>query len=322
MSVATYQFRLEEPLEAEAIRIFRSQVNRARRELKQPSDHAIHSARKAIKRARAFLRLFQGFLSQPRFDALDDDLRSVGRDLAPVRDCAVALAILERLAGEDALGKAVEEPLRVYVEAKHSTATIELVANDQVEELRSKLKIMRLRPEELVGFSARSFHYGLARTYSRGRERLALAVEHHSVEALHAWRRQVKHLGYQIRLLSPAWPVVLRPTARAFDTLSEALGDDHDLAELVSLATEANLSADALRAVQRVARKRRKVLQKMAWPLGARIYAEAAGPFAERLTVYLAAALAEEQGEPLQPLDGMALAAPVNGPHKPVLTIS
>lgn len=62
MSAATYEFHLGQPLKKEVARIFRSQVNRARRELKRPSDQAVHSARKAIKRARASLRLFQSTL--------------------------------------------------------------------------------------------------------------------------------------------------------------------------------------------------------------------------------------------------------------------
>lgn len=314
MSVATYQFRLEEPLEAETIRIFRSQVSRARRELKQPNDQAVHSARKAIKRARAFLRLLRGVLSRQQFDMLDHDLRSVGRKLAPVRDYAVVLVLLDRIAGDEAFGSAVEEPLRACIETSYSTAINELKKNDQVKELRSRLETMRLRPEELVGLTTVFFHDGLAATYARGHQRLAQAVEQPNVETLHAWRRQVKHLGYQIRLLKPAWPVVLGPTARAFRSLSEALGDYHDLAELVRLAKQANLGKSALRAVQRLARQRQEALQAVAWPLGARIYTEEADTFASRLTAYLAAALAEEHGALVYPIDGMALSVRPNRP--------
>lgn len=314
MSADAYKLRLDRPLDREIARLFRSQVNRARHALKTPDDEGVHTARKAIKRARAALRLARGPLPADRYRTLDHTVRGIGRRLAPVRDAAVALGLVDLLKAEGDLKASVAKRLYGYLDAERASAWRTLEGDGGIAVLRDELDALRLAKGELHGVDALGLHDGLARTYVRGRERLAQSVERSHAEVLHAWRRQVKHLGYQLRLLTPVWGPVLRATAREFDALSDALGDDHDLAELARLARHADLDEKALRAVQRLTRTRRRALQTVIWPLGARLYAEEAGAFAGRLIVYLAAALAEERDAPVHPLDGMALPNPPNRP--------
>ncbi|MDX1420311.1 MAG: CHAD domain-containing protein, partial [Rubricoccaceae bacterium] len=122
MSRPTYQLRLDRPLDREIERLFRSQVNRARRALRRPDDEAVHTARKALKRARAVLRLVRGALPENLYGALDDAVRGLGRRLGPVRDAAVAAALVETLAAEEAPGPAVLRPLRAHLDARHAAA--------------------------------------------------------------------------------------------------------------------------------------------------------------------------------------------------------
>lgn len=309
MGKDAYTLRLDRPLDREAVRLIRSQTNRARRALKAPDDTGVHTARKAIKRARAALRLVRGSVPRDRYRELDRALRTIGRRLAPVRDAAVALELVDTLRAEGALKKKIAAGLQTYLEALRAEAR-DALSEETIEALRAELGALWLGRDEVAGIGAHALHAGLAQTYIRGRERLAEAIARPRADEFHAWRRQVKHLGYQLRLFAPAWPLVLRPTARAFDTLAEALGDEHDLAELARLAKEAGLDKKALRSVQQATLKRRKALQAEAWPLGARLYAEEGGAFAGRLMVYLASALAEAHDAPVHPLDGLALPAP------------
>ncbi|NNF59123.1 MAG: CHAD domain-containing protein [Rhodothermaceae bacterium] len=320
MSADAYKLRLDRPLDREVARLFRSQVNRARRALKKPDDDSVHTARKALKRARAVLRLVRGALAQDDFDRLDDAVRQLGRRLGPVRDAAVADSLVDGLAEEKALKPSVIRALRAELDARHAAAWIDLTADDGIEAIRTELADLRLDRDALAGIDALALHGGFAWTYRRGGERLSRAVERRRAHDLHAWRRQVKHLGYQLRVLTPIWPLVLGPTARAFDRLAEALGDDHDLDELARIAAASGLGKNEARAVARLARKRREALQSAIWPLGARCYAESPGAFAGRVTLYLAAALAEAHGAPIHPLDGVALPSPPNRLFAPVPT--
>lgn len=309
----SYRFRLDRPLGAEAVRIFDGAVRQARRALKTPDDEGIHRARKALKRSRALLRLIRFGVPLADFRALDREVRAIGRVLAPIRDAAVLLDLLDRLAPDGALKSGDLEKLRTVSEARRDAAHVAFEAQGGGAAVRDRLAAVRLAPHGL-DLDTLTIHAGLEATYGRGMDRLASAVEDNTAETLHAWRRQAKYLGYQLRLLTPSWPHLLGPTARAFDALSEGLGDDHDYAEWARFTDEAALPRKVQRRVAALAEERRAALQHGVWPLGARLYAESPMAFAGRLTVYLATALAVKHGAPVHPLDGLALPAPPNRP--------
>ena len=68
----------------------------------------------------------------------------------------------------------------------------------------------------------------------RGRDEFATARNSDDGDVIHEWRKRVKDLWYQQRLLRDAWSPVLRAYADQADELGEALGDDHDLAVLAA----------------------------------------------------------------------------------------
>lgn len=292
MSGSAYALRFDRPLSGEVVRLVRSQTNRARRELKTPDDAAVHAARKALKRARAALRLIRGVLPPDRFRSLDHELRGLGRQLAPVRDAVVALELADVLGAEGVLDDSAADHLRDWLNATHTDAWRTL-DGDAIDAIRVRLDALRLVPEELNGLGADAFYDGLAWTYGRGRKRLAHATASPGADAFHVWRRQVKHLGYQLRLIAPAWPLLLHPTARALDALGAALGDEHDLAELHRVVVAAGLGHASLRNLARWTQRRRATIHETIWPLGVRVYAESPRAFATRMTAYLAAAMAE-----------------------------
>ena len=312
MSQDSYTLRLHKPLSSEVVRVYRGQINGARRALRTPDDTSVHSARKAIKRSRAILRLIRGALTEERYRQLDRGLRAVGRRMGPIRDAAVALALVQTLAEEGALQREAAETLRAFLEAEHARAWDEANAGEGLEAVRSDLQDLSIDQADVGDLDVLTLYGGLAATYRSGHGRLAEAAQAPSAEALHAWRRQAKYLGYQLRLLVPSWPLVLRPTVRAFDALTDALGDDHDLSELVRRLRETDLSKSQRATVREDAQARGRGLQAKAWSLGARLYAERVPHFAARVTVYLATARAEEHEAPIHPLDGLAVPFPPN----------
>jgi hypothetical protein len=93
----------------------------------------------------------------------------------------------------------------------------------------------------------------------------------------HEWRKRVKDHWYHVRLLRNLWPRVLDAYRREVKALSEALGDDHDLALLGPVVLgEPDAFGDPA-AVERFLEFlaiRRRELQDQARLLGRRIYAE------------------------------------------------
>ncbi len=106
---------------------------------------------------------------------------------------------------------------------------------------------------------------------------------------MHEWRKSVKNLGYQVRLLERAAPSVLEPLGANLDDLAEALGDDHDLAVLVErLALDPAQfggSRYAIRAID-IVRAQQEELRRRAFRLGATIYAEKPARFTARVEQY------------------------------------
>ena len=85
-------------------------------------------------------------------------------------------------------------------------------------------------PIDHEGFSA--LRRGLRHTYTRGRTAQAQVHVTPTVETLHEWRKSVKDLGYQVRVLKPMWPELLGGLADELERLADYLSDNHALAIL------------------------------------------------------------------------------------------
>ncbi len=134
-----------------------------------------------------------------------------------------------------------------------------------------------------------TFAGGLEATYRRGRRGFRRAQKKATNERMHEWRKRVKYLWYQLRLLEPTAPSVLSPLVANLGDLADALGDDHDLAVLVdSLETEGDLfgGPDEVRPAIDLARRRQADLRHRAFSLGARVYAEEPEAFCTRIGAY------------------------------------
>jgi CHAD domain-containing protein len=251
---------------------------------------AVHEARKDVKKARALLRLARGALGAAAYRRENRALRDAGRELSVVRDADVLPvtvdALAERYAGQ--LPIATFDSLRAAV--SRSTDGVPAGSGEHsVDAARARLARVLGRVEEwpLRRAGRRSLVEALERSYARGRDALERAERDPSDERLHDWRKRVKDLRYQQRLLSPAWPAVLGAQADAAKDLSELLGDDHDLAVLDARVREDGAVADEV--IDLIAHRRRE-LQSGAFDLGHRIYAESPPRFAKRIGRYLRAA--------------------------------
>ena len=108
-------------------------------------------------------------------------------------------------------------------------------------------------------------------------------------EDFHKWRKRAKYLRHQMEFLAPLWPEVIAGVAVTLDRLGEILGEDHDLAELVSLLYERpdlcpNPRERSLFAA--LAQQRRSELHVAAEILGRRVYAEKPGSLQARFGEY------------------------------------
>jgi hypothetical protein len=130
----------------------------------------------------------------------------------------------------------------------------------------------------------------VGKIYKRGQRGLAKTIKKSQPENFHAWRKRVKDLWYQLRILQPLNRVVLEKIAADAEILGELLGREHDfdflLARLENESGDETLR-DELVQLQKLIRKRGKRLRRNALELGRRFYAEPAKAFAKRISIFV-----------------------------------
>lgn len=247
----------------------------------------VHEVRKRSKEVRGLARLVRPALGRDAYRAVKDQVRDAAGELSSLRDDHALLGAIDGLV--EATGEAeLLAPTRARQAARAEEATRSLGADDpRLAVARARLHLART----LVGTwdlpdEAATVGDGLARTYRRGRKALrAVLDDEGDDELVHDWRKRVKDLWYQARLLEPGDPDVVGPLVTQLDELSDLLGDDHDLAVLAE-----RLEPDA-GAVLEVVRARQAVLRAQALQLGRQLYEPEPSQLARRLAGPWAASL-------------------------------
>jgi CHAD domain-containing protein len=265
-------------------RVARGRAERAAerlREAQRADDPAelIHGARKDLKKLRAMARLLRAELGEDGYRAENARWREAGRLLSPSRDAEVKLETLEALRGRfsDALpaGATAEwvalleaERERALASAREGGSTAISAALELVEEGRERIESWPLERDSwrLVG-------PGLRRAYRRGRRRMRDAAEQPDGEGLHEWRKRVKDLWYQLRILRGATPEPPADCVDLADRLADALGDHHDLTALREDLRARDLPRVPAPALEAAIAARRAELATAAFDLGEKLYA-------------------------------------------------
>jgi CHAD domain-containing protein len=260
-------------------RVRREQLEAAAASLSAGDDpvEAIHDARKRIKKTRALLRLARPGLSKRDYRRRNRALRDTGRGMSANRDADVLVETVEELAERFAAQypktffAGVKQPLAAHARAVRRQVDADAHADALNGLAQDAWPLRDLDPEALAS--------SVRRTYARGRAAFAVADREPTAAHLHEWRKRVKDLWYQQRLLEDTWPGVMQAQAKEAKKLSKLLGADHDLAVLAERVDD-----DQLHALIEV---RRAELLQRSRDLGRRVYAERPKAFARRARRYL-----------------------------------
>ena len=250
---------------------------------------AIHDARKDLKKIRAAIRLVCDALGDEIYKLENAHYRDAGRLVGEFREAEALIESLdslqERYRGEtqlrfSALRLSFEEDLRAHRQGGQQERAM--------AEAAGALRVGRDRVASwpISGDGWELISPGLRRTYRRGRKRLRDVEEDPSVENLHEWRKRVKDLWYQLRLIRNAELELTGHLIRDADALADHLGDDHDLALLRVAASERKGRFDKAadqRLLLDLIDRRRGELRFAAVTLGGRLYDEKPKKFMKRL---------------------------------------
>lgn len=252
------------------------------------SEKTIHQSRTSIKKVRAVVSLLeQAGAVVPRKDR--KRLKSAARAFSRLRDSTAVIDSLERvhrrypaqlprhtyrvlrrsLVGARHRLEARARRDGVVAEAAGQLAKTNTAANTWTA---PSLTVVDLVP--LIAASYRGSREALTRSLATGRS-----------ATLHRWRKQVKTLWYQLRLITPLAPGV-EPLIADLKRLETDLGDHHNLvvleATLRSCRELRSMRGD-VRQVARLAASMRASLRQRALALGLRVHARTPAAFGRSL---------------------------------------
>lgn len=289
----SYRFEGHETVPEAVKRIALEQSQKALEQLKSPRsrDDAIHDARVSFKKLRALLKLIRDGLGKGVYQQENIGYRDAGRRLASVRDSAALLESLDKLAerfDEQLAPDAFAGTRKSFKQAKKKRQT------EKKKILSETAKLIQAAQQDIASWPIKdddflALRLGLQRVYKQGRTGMKLAYDEPDTRHFHEWRKRVKNLFYQLRILRPIWPDVIGELAGELKKLARYLSDDHDLALLHKRITEhVNDTVDVkeIEVLVSLINQRREELQMKARPLGERIYVEKPKAFVGRLEAY------------------------------------
>jgi len=294
-----YRFFPDSTVEANIHRLLYEQVEKAINQLSQTFEknpaEAIHDARKCLKKSRSVLRLIRKSIDKETYKQEKNTLRDVGRSLSLARDGAVYQKTLDNLleAYEMTLEADAFSDLQTSLSNLYSVRLGKLIEHEEIlHNLVDELKKSHTRLQQLAlqetGWSA--IAPNLHRIYRQGRERFYTAYDEGSDTAFHEWRKRVKDLWYDTRLLKRLWPPVMDAFEDEAHRLSSLLGDSHDIAELRHFLLHHPEEIEWPETEQKVLlplmEHRQYKLHQQAQELGQKLYVEAPEAFIDRVAGY------------------------------------
>jgi CHAD domain-containing protein len=231
-----YRIRRREPLRKGVKRIVRRQVARATelgRDEARPLDARVHDLRSCLKRARAVVRLVREDTGK-RARRDQRFLRDVGRGLARARELTVEPQTLRRL--RELHGEDMSPSLRAALQAAERRAERRATSTAVTAPLDAALAELRQHRKRVgrwdVHRARRSVRRGVEAAYRRARRAFTALGDHRDADSFHEWRKSIKFLGHQLRLLRRAAPELWRTLGQPLDELGDWLGEARDLSLL------------------------------------------------------------------------------------------
>jgi len=287
----SYRLKNGERLAAGIRRVAREQLEDALGEMAaataEEEGPAVHATRKHIKKIRALLRLIRAKIGPEIFREENDRLREVARGFSGSRDARVQLQVLEKL-------REGAEPTGAIFAETAATLQAEIATHadcfgPQRHAAQTTLQWIgdRLEGWPLDDLEIEDLCCALRSSYKRGRKCFRSVRAQASADSFHSWRKRVKDIWYQSRLLQNLNPAVMCEIIQEARTLGQQLGDLHDVAFFrIRLEAESGGAEEERTLLLGLICTRERELQEVALDLGTRFFAEKPGAFERRLLRY------------------------------------
>lgn len=253
---------------------------------------AVHEIRRSMMKIRACLRLVRDHIDD--YKELDVFFRDLARRISNIRDATAGIETLEELREESPTrldGNAFAGIRESLLARRERLADREFREKDTLAVIRGELSACLARiPRwawKVEGFD--DIRQGLRRVYRRGRAAFADSRDDGDIGDFHEWRKHVKYLRYQVDVLNRLWPGLMTTLENELHTLSDDIGNLHDLHVLRETVGELELEFDAddeRGLFEALIAGRRERLARSALFQGARFYHPSPGDFCDAMECY------------------------------------
>ena len=244
----------------------------------------IHNVRKTLKQAAGLSRLFIPLVGPPAADAVKT-INATRRRVGRARDLDVLPGVLARLEGMNEVRDLLLALIADQREAErlaHGEADVVGVS----AQLRGLARSVEAWSVEETGVAA--LLGAVRRSYRAARRDGERALASRDAKAMHDLRARVVDLAHQLGAFEAAWPDMFQATCRELQRLRRTLGDHNDLTVLADFALgRPELPAGAVEALDASIARRRRPLERRAKAQFARLFAERARAFEQRIAGYL-----------------------------------
>jgi CHAD domain-containing protein len=247
---------------------------------------AVHNVRREIKKLRAVLRLIRADIGNDIYHERTHALREAAQRLTALRDAEVKLGAFDSLAKHFNGRRARSLPkIKAALQENCRTEENRLFNGGTVASIK---EILCHEKEQFDDLKIKSNGWetvapGLKKNYRRGREAFETAEREPSSENLHEWRKRVKDLAHQLRLLCRARPRKLHACTDDLDKLGALLGSDHDLFLLKEFVAGKFNHAPGIKPLQKLISSRQEELRSAALKLGAKLYPKKPKRFCDKI---------------------------------------
>jgi len=255
-------------------------------------DLVVHDVRTSFKQIRALIRLLKYELGEEVYRIENNSFRDAGQEIADLRDSYIVVFTLNQLLitcpqlANNFAVTAMLQTLLAWYEGKKDTA----IAGQHLKNRAARLQEIKTRfaNRELLHTGETGIFSRLLTSYAEGAGQMAAASAAPTDTNLHEWRKSVKHLWYQARVFEPCRPEEVLAYTETLHSLSDFLGDDHDLAvlnQVVQMQYAEGVPAELDQLLVCIESERKRC-QTGAFELGKQVYGETPLDFAARFAGY------------------------------------
>lgn len=246
-----FRIRPDESISQGLRRLAAKSLETAREELRRrtpPGDESIHEARKTVKKVRAIVDAIEADDGRRTADGRRR-LRRINRVLSPLRDADAMLNMLAALKRRNPQLFTEHTFARVRRELSlRKRQAMTAVGRGSWGKLDRELRALRASAKRwrLAHRGFRALEPALRATHRRGRRALAQAQKSQRAADFHEWRKLIKALWYELRLLEDGGGIISRHIA-VLHRAETWLGDEHNMVVLCAeLSKDATVCAEPI----------------------------------------------------------------------------